>query len=110
MYMFSGETVSSKNVGTKVTVGAVATIILAFILFITCLWIMRRHKKLCWSDDCNGPRPSPPSTRAEMHPHLQEDDSRLHPAPSAPSTDRGSVSVAEDKDLPPSYESLFPAR
>ncbi|KAJ9576363.1 hypothetical protein L9F63_006775, partial [Diploptera punctata] len=108
-YKRDGDTVSSKNVGTKVTVGAVATIILAFILFMTCLWIMRRRKKLCWSEDCSGPRPSPPSTRVEMHPHLQDEDLRSRPEPSAP-LDGGSVTVSEDKDLPPSYESLFPDR
>ncbi|PSN50198.1 hypothetical protein C0J52_23704 [Blattella germanica] len=106
-----GDVVSSSNVGTKVTVGAITTIILAFILFVTCLWIMRRHRKLCWSNDCSGPRPTPPPTRVEMHPHLHEEDLRSVPTPSAPiAQERASVTISEDKDLPPSYESLFPPR
>jgi hypothetical protein len=47
-----------------------------------------------------------------MNPHLQDEEMRTYPAPSAPSESQesASVTIAQDKDLPPPYESLFPGR
>ncbi|XP_069688251.1 uncharacterized protein [Periplaneta americana] len=101
------------DVGTRVTIGAVTTVLVTFILFFICLWLLRHNSKLCWSSDCSGRRrQTPPASRVEMHPHVQDEESRSLPTPSAPadSSESAPVSTSEDKDLPPSYESLFPER
>ena len=111
-FCFLGGTRTS-DIGIRATVGAVASILLAFILFITCLWLLRRGKKLCWSDACSsGSRPTPPTSRVELHPDLQDEEMRNYPAPSAPpdSPESSSITITQDKDLPPPYESLFPGR
>ena len=111
-FYFLGGTRTS-DIGLRATVGAVASILLAFILFLACLWFLRRGKKLCWSNACsNGSRPTPPTSRVEMHPHLQDEEMRSYPTPSAApdSQESSSVTINQDKDLPPPYESLFPGR
>jgi hypothetical protein len=103
----------TSDVGTRVTIGAVTSILLAFVLFLICLWLLRRSKKLCWSGACsNGSRRTPPTSAAETHPHLQDEEMRTYTAPSAPlePQENASVTIAQDKDLPPAYESLFPGR
>lgn len=94
------EEIVSDGTGTKVTIGAVTTILLCFVIFLMGLWICRRHKKLCWSSDCAGP---------SSHEHRTADRDSVGPNP-------GGVAPMEidvlpsplDKDLPPSYDSLFP--
>ncbi|XP_021934836.1 uncharacterized protein LOC110837237 isoform X2 [Zootermopsis nevadensis] len=101
------------DVGSKVTIGAITSVLLAFLLFLICLWLLRRSKKLCWSSACSsGSHPTPPASVAEMHPHLQVEEMRTYPTPSAPteSQESASVTIAQDKDLPPTYESLFPGK
>ncbi|KAG7210902.1 hypothetical protein KM043_016280 [Ampulex compressa] len=95
----------SSGTGTKVTVGAVTTMILCFIIFVMCLWICKRSQKLCWSLDCAGPNVC--STRPGVLPHESEDS----PNPTVPTAPMLEVAVTPsvvDKDLPPSYDSLFP--
>ncbi|XP_063225012.1 uncharacterized protein LOC134532497 [Bacillus rossius redtenbacheri] len=86
--------VSKRGLSSKVTVGAIATIFLAFLLFFVCLWLVRRHSLLCWSRDCAGRRR--PEPRVEMR---SLDDPG---PPSAP------PETPVEKDPPPPYESLFP--
>ncbi|XP_078036144.1 uncharacterized protein LOC144469580 [Augochlora pura] len=95
----------STGTGTKVTVGAVTTMILCFIIFIMGLWICKRSQKLCWSLDYSDPTvcssrpgPLPHETLGTVNP----------PVPTAPMLEVAVSSTVADKDLPPSYDSLFP--
>lgn len=86
----------STGTGTKVTVGAVTTLILCFIIFVMCLWICKRSQKLCWSMDCADPnvcsRPAPLSRDTER--------SVNPPVPTAPMLEIAVSSAVADKDLP----------
>lgn len=97
--------IMSTGTGTKVTVGAVTTMILCFIIFVMCLWICKRSQKLCWSVDCAGPAVC--STRPGTLPHELEGPINP-PVPTAPMLEVAVSSSVTDKDLPPSYDSLFP--
>lgn len=89
--------------GTKVTIGAVTTIFLVFIIFVTCLWICKKHQKLCWSPDCAGPGVTRPSLTSET------ERVTASSAPTAPMLEIAvPAGIASGKDLPPSYDSLFP--
>ncbi|CAK9801995.1 hypothetical protein ANTPLA_LOCUS3041 [Anthophora plagiata] len=90
----------STGTGTKVTVGAVTTLILCFIIFIMCLWICKRSQKLCWSINFADPNvwQLQPNTEGTAAPVV----------PSAPMLEVAVSSSVADKDLPPSYDSLFP--
>ncbi|XP_065220790.1 uncharacterized protein LOC135845868 [Planococcus citri] len=83
----------SAGLATKVMVGAVAGVFTMFIVFVMFLWLFR-HCSVCWNDS---PQNSP--NNSQMRPVPTVDDVQ----PTAP---HGSPSL--DKDLPPSYESLFP--
>ncbi|XP_076234558.1 uncharacterized protein LOC143179288 [Calliopsis andreniformis] len=97
--------ITSSGTGTKVTVGAVTTLILCFIIFVMCLWICKRSQKLCWSLGCANPNVC--STRPGPLPH--EAEGTANPSvPSAPMLEVAVSSSVADKDLPPSYDSLFP--
>ncbi|XP_076638444.1 uncharacterized protein LOC143350306 [Colletes latitarsis] len=97
--------ITSTGTGTKVTVGAVTTLILCFIIFVMCLWICKRSQKLCWALDCADP--SACSTRPGPLPREPE-GSANPPVPTAPMLEVAVSSSVADKDLPPSYDSLFP--
>lgn len=102
----AGCEIVSNGTGTKVTVGAVTTLFLTFLLFVMCLWTCRKHKKLCWSPDCAGPNiagANPPSTDSR-----QRDPSGRSVVPTAPMLEEATTRPVHDKDLPPSYDSLFP--
>ncbi|KAK1129944.1 hypothetical protein K0M31_019638 [Melipona bicolor] len=98
----------SSDTGTRVTVGAVATMILCFTIFVICLCICKKSQKLCWSTDCvlisidsdvcSRPGQLPHETEGSVNP----------PVPSAPMLEIAVPSSVADKDLPPSYDSLFP--
>ncbi|KOC69447.1 hypothetical protein WH47_09405 [Habropoda laboriosa] len=93
----------STGTGTKVTVGAVTTLILCFIIFMMCLWICKRSQKLCWSMDCADPNSRP----WQVHASYMEGPA-TPVVPSAPMLEVAVPSSVADKDLPPSYDSLFP--
>ncbi|XP_076293757.1 uncharacterized protein LOC143215484 [Lasioglossum baleicum] len=95
----------STGTGTKVTVGAVTTMILCFIIFVMGLWICKRSQKLCWSLDCSDPTVC--SSRPGPLPHETEGTVNP-PVPTAPMLEVAVSSTVADKDLPPSYDSLFP--
>lgn len=81
---------------TKVTVAALASIFCSFFFFLSCVWICWYFEVLCWSVG-NIRRRANPVEMSPMH------SSSVSPsAPPPPS--------AHDKDLPPSYETLFPDR
>ncbi|KAK7602542.1 hypothetical protein V9T40_008131 [Parthenolecanium corni] len=81
------------GLATKIMVGAVAGIFTMFIVFVLFLWVFR-HCAICWNS---------PTTSAQ-------NTTQMRPVPTAeeiqPTAPPGSPSI--DKDLPPSYESLFP--
>ncbi|CAL7934832.1 unnamed protein product [Xylocopa violacea] len=90
----------STGTGTKVTVGAVTTLILCFIIFVMCLWICKRSQKLCWSSQNMFSLPGQLVTHTG--------GSVVPSVPSAPMLEVAVASSVADKDLPPSYDSLFP--
>ncbi|XP_014477793.1 PREDICTED: uncharacterized protein LOC106746096 isoform X2 [Dinoponera quadriceps] len=98
------DVLSREDSTTEVTVGAVTTVILCFIIFVMCLWICKRSQKLCWSSDCAGPNvcSRPGSLPSDA------DGSASRAVPSAPMLEVAVSSPVADKDLPPSYDSLFP--
>ncbi|XP_014230947.1 uncharacterized protein LOC106655200 [Trichogramma pretiosum] len=91
----------------KVTYAAVTGLLICVIILTLCLWTCRKYKKLCWSSDCAGP--SVVNDSAVQLPMQRRDHSVSHPLPvsSAPMLEVA-VSNSPDKDLPPSYDSLFP--
>ncbi|XP_063974917.1 uncharacterized protein LOC135161357 [Diachasmimorpha longicaudata] len=95
--------ITSNGTGTKVTIGAVTTILLLFLVFLMGLWICRRQKKLCWSSDCAGPssQDRPPADRESAGSNLQA-------VGLTPMLEIAVLPSPLDKDLPPSYDSLFP--
>lgn len=119
--------------GNKVIIGSVTLLLVIFILFICFIWLCRKYKKLCWAEEFANPA-SPNSNVSILIEvvlivlstllflsqtrtmELNEPSSRNTTVLSSGST-RGNVSSTlaagsseEDKDLPPSYESLFPDR
>ncbi|XP_008558426.1 uncharacterized protein LOC103578940 [Microplitis demolitor] len=105
------EIIISNGIGTKVTITAVSTIVLCFVIFLMGLWICRRNHKLCWSPDCAGP-PNPDDqrfTNANNRGSNNFTDQQSPSVPSAPMLQVAVLSSPADKDLPPSYDSLFPA-
>ncbi|XP_043675152.1 uncharacterized protein LOC122632443 [Vespula pensylvanica] len=93
------------NTGTKVTVGAVTTIILCTILFGVCIWACKKKDLLFWSSDCAGPSAHSSLSRSGG----QESGSTSNPqVPTAPMLEVVVPPPVLDKDLPPSYDSLFP--
>lgn len=100
----STDILSREDTTTEVTVGAVTTVILCFIIFVMCLWICKRSQKLCWSSDCAGPNVC--SRPGSLPPDADGPASRA--VPTAPMLEVAVSSPVADKDLPPSYDSLFP--
>ncbi|XP_049816915.1 uncharacterized protein LOC126263975 isoform X1 [Schistocerca nitens] len=130
-YDDDGPKVPKSGLGTKVVLGAVATVLLAFVLFLVIIWVLRRCHKACWS----APHQRVPVSAAEsgaLAEHLsynrgssplgRTSSSSGHAQSQFPPTSVMVESVATlppsappphlaaDKDLPPSYESLFPSR
>ncbi|XP_070172189.1 uncharacterized protein [Polyergus mexicanus] len=93
------------DTATKVTVGAVTTMILCFIIFIMCLWICKKSRKLCWSSDCAGPNMC---SRPDSLPDADGGLGSNRAVPTAPMLEVAVSSPVANKDLPPSYDSLFP--
>lgn len=89
------------------TLTAVTSTFLCFIIFVMCLYICRKHEKLCWSSDCAGPSDSVNVNGLPMDRGDQISGNRPYVS-SAPMLEVA-VSSVHDKDLPPSYDSLFPA-
>ncbi|XP_075220108.1 uncharacterized protein LOC142323786 [Lycorma delicatula] len=85
------------NMSTKVTMTAVTSIFLSFFLFLGCIWACRYFEMLCWS--VQNIRRTPCSNQHDAEENVEDTF-----APSAPSLTEHSP----DKDLPPSYETLFP--
>ncbi|KRT80021.1 hypothetical protein AMK59_6557, partial [Oryctes borbonicus] len=96
--------ITSNSVGNKVLIGSATTLVFTFMLFIVCLYICRKQRKFCWSDNFASPNTT---TQTQPTRVIEMNESSVQPpntAAALPSNDQ------EDKDLPPSYESLFPSR
>ncbi|XP_003426410.1 uncharacterized protein LOC100677875 [Nasonia vitripennis] len=103
--------IESDGTGTKVTISAVTTIFLCLIIFTLCLWICRKHKKLCWSPDCAGPSNTVSGSTSGLPMERGEQGAPNPPyVPTAPMLEVAVPSSLHDKDLPPSYDSLFPTQ
>ncbi|XP_012226891.1 uncharacterized protein [Linepithema humile] len=94
------------DTATKVTIGAVTTMILCFIVFVMCLWICKKSRKLCWSSDCAGPNAC--SRPDSLSQDADGGSGSNRAVPTAPMLEVVVTSPVADKDLPPSYDSLFP--
>lgn len=97
--------VISNGTGTKVTVGAITTLILCTILFIVCIWTCKKKDLLFWSSDCAGPSANTSLPRLDGQESLSTSN---RPVPTAPMLEVAVSPPVFDKDLPPSYDSLFP--
>jgi len=85
------------SIGNKVLIGSVASMLLSFGIFICCIYLCRKYGKFCWSPAfASPPTPTTVAQAPQVVPVVAEP-----PTPSAP--------VSDDKDLPPSYDSLFPS-
>lgn len=102
--------VVSDGTGTKVTLGAVTTIFLCFIIFMMCLWICRKHKKLCWSPDCAGPSATVSGSVSGLPMERGQNAPNQPYVSTAPMLEVAVPGSLHDKDLPPSYDSLFPSQ
>lgn len=78
---------------TKIMAAAIAGIFTMFIVFFTFLWLTRQCA-LCWSNSSSN---TPNTTQMRPVPTMEYVQPPVQP---------GTPSM--DKDLPPSYESLFP--
>ncbi|XP_014209208.1 uncharacterized protein LOC106639906 [Copidosoma floridanum] len=98
----------SSEIGTKVTISAVTTMLLCFVIFVMCFWICKKNAIFCWSQDCAGP--SATSRHASSIGMEQGERGATSPpyVPTAPMLEVAVSTSANDKDLPPSYDSLFP--
>ncbi|XP_054290369.1 uncharacterized protein LOC129005480 isoform X2 [Macrosteles quadrilineatus] len=79
----------------NLTLTAVTSVFCSFFLFLLLIWCCRYFELLCWGANTLLGRPNP----VELSPM-----NRRAPSPSAPPPDTSA------KDLPPSYETLFPDR
>ncbi|GJQ71499.1 hypothetical protein Trydic_g11216 [Trypoxylus dichotomus] len=95
--------VTSNSVGNKVLIGSATTLVFTFMVFIVCLYICRKQRKFCWSDNFASPNTT---TQTQTTRVIEMNESPIQPANATPSQSNDQ----EDKDLPPSYESLFPSR
>ncbi|KAJ8676559.1 hypothetical protein QAD02_012346 [Eretmocerus hayati] len=92
----------------KITISAVTSMFLSFIIFLLCLWICRKHEKLCWSSDCAGPSTTSGNISGLPMDRGNQGASDRPYVPTAPMLEVAVPSSHHDKDLPPSYDSLFP--
>ena len=88
--------------------GAVVTILLFFLMFATCLWVCRKSQRCCWTP------PSSNLSRMEMNRTRQrnayeENGTPYGEVPAGPASP-SAPPLPDVKDLPPSYDSLFPAK
>ncbi|XP_015187678.1 PREDICTED: uncharacterized protein LOC107072341 [Polistes dominula] len=99
--------VFTHSTGTKITMGAVTTLVVCTIIFGVCVWACKKKDMIFWSLDCAGP-----STRSSdrlARSGVQESESTSNrQVPTAPMLEVVVPPPVIDKDLPPSYDSLFP--
>lgn len=95
------------GMSTKIILSAVTSLVVSFLVFIGCIWILKKTGRVCWSmhfSDTNrvATAATQPSRVMEMQ-NLSETEANSAPPPAT-------LAPECDKDPPPSYDSLFPAR
>ncbi|XP_044733663.1 uncharacterized protein LOC123296267 [Chrysoperla carnea] len=98
------KTKHSSGVGTVATIGAILSLIISFIFFLSCVWICKRFNLFCWSHTF-----AAGTNRSTQHSNVEMNLQGSTPTPNIP-TVPSAPPVSADKDLPPPYESLFPER
>ncbi|KAI4498068.1 hypothetical protein M0802_006892 [Mischocyttarus mexicanus] len=99
--------VFTHSTGTKITMGAVTTLIVCTIVFSVCVWACKKKDMIFWSLDCAGPNTRTSDRLARSG--IQESGSTSNrQVPTAPMLEVVVPPPVVDKDLPPSYDSLFP--
>lgn len=98
------ESVQKESIGNKVLIASVSSLLLIFGIFVCCLWVCRLHKILCWAEDFSN---SSTSQNPPVSPSIEMCETNMQPSQPAPTAP---TNYEADKDLPPSYDSLFPAR
>lgn len=94
--------------GTKVLAGTVAGLLSMFVAFIAFLWLFRHcGTLLCCIGHPNG---HPHSSEMQPVPNLDTMASAIATAPPASMMSSNTDVRTADKDLPPSYDSLFPSK
>ncbi|GLV44502.1 uncharacterized protein CBL_10307 [Carabus blaptoides fortunei] len=93
---------------TKVVLSAIGSLAVSFLVFIVVLWFCKKAHLICFNEECMNS--SAPSARVDTTTrHAQP--SRVIEMENRPEADARVVATPEeDKDLPPSYESLFADR
>lgn len=97
---------TNSSIGNKVLIGSATSLVFIFIIFIACLYICRKQRKFCWSDDFAGPDTTIQSQTTRVIEMNESPNQSTTTNITAPTTNN----QEEDKDLPPSYDSLFPSR
>lgn len=95
------EIISTNN--NTVTISAVTTIMLLFIIFIMGLCLCKKNQCCCWSTDCAGP-----NLHDNRQSNQQSGNSGNNQIAESPMLEVNVLQSTLDKDLPPSYDSLFP--
>ncbi|XP_017781812.1 PREDICTED: uncharacterized protein LOC108566447 [Nicrophorus vespilloides] len=90
--------VKKESLGNKVLIGSVTSLLLTFGIFICCIYMCKKYGKLCWSEDFSNMHSGPIESVEVFNVQATTASSTQATAPQ------------EDKDLPPSYDSLFPTR
>lgn len=93
--------------GTKIMAGTVAGLFTMFVAFIAFLWLFRH----CGAVFCciGHPNSHPHSSEMQPVPNLDTISVMASAPPESVMTSGTGIRTA-DKDLPPSYESLFPSK
>ncbi|CAH1121666.1 unnamed protein product [Ceutorhynchus assimilis] len=95
------------SVGNRVIIGSISTLGILFIVFILIIWVLRKFRLFCWAEAFAHPSSTPENNRNSRVIEMNEQtgarlaETTSNVQPTAPH-------LADNKDLPPSYESLFP--
>ncbi|XP_076253501.1 uncharacterized protein LOC143191946 [Rhynchophorus ferrugineus] len=95
---------SSGSVGNTIVIGSISVLALIFVIFILLMWATKKHKSCCWAD--NFAHPTSQDNRNSRVMEMNEQTGARLAEPSL--TSQPTVQIDEEKDLPPTYDSLFP--
>ncbi|XP_030758481.1 uncharacterized protein LOC115884123 [Sitophilus oryzae] len=105
--LLSSNIESKGSVGDRVLIGSLSTLALLFALFCLLIWAFKKHKLFCWREDFAHPTPISDNNRSSCVMEMHEPTGIRLAEPALPPT-QPSAPVDQGKDLPPSYDSLFP--
>lgn len=99
--------VTNPSVSTKLLVSSISFLFILFMCFLICIWACKKHKVVCFSEEfSNAPPRRANCPRYEMN---QQTGARLAQETEAVSS-QNTEPADLSKDLPPSYDALFPDR